>query len=173
LSPEELLPGYAPSDHEYVEPESDDADIGPPRCAMCGTAKLKIEAMNVPLLMRYVSPVGDILPRKITGNCARHQRAIARTFRRAKHMGLLSYKRGFDFHSPYEPPEDLEEDFDREEEERTTEEIKQNEQARAARVERKARAEDKKAVNAAEVASWAMFVPLRGGFHCLCLLEVL
>ncbi len=52
-------------------------------CVFCGkdTAKLK----------RYVSERGKILPRRITGNCAKHQRALTVAIKRARHIALMPY----------------------------------------------------------------------------------
>ncbi|MDR1539261.1 MAG: 30S ribosomal protein S18 [Clostridiales bacterium] len=40
---------------------------------------------------RYVSERGKILPRRITGNCAKHQRALTIAIKRARHMALMAY----------------------------------------------------------------------------------
>jgi small subunit ribosomal protein S18 len=40
---------------------------------------------------RYVSERGKILPRRITGNCAKHQRALTVAIKRARHMALMAY----------------------------------------------------------------------------------
>jgi small subunit ribosomal protein S18 len=40
---------------------------------------------------RYVSERGKILPRRITGNCAKHQRALTIAIKRARHMALMPY----------------------------------------------------------------------------------
>ena len=42
-------------------------------------------------LKRYVSERGKILPRRITGNCAKHQRALTVAIKRARHMSLMPY----------------------------------------------------------------------------------
>ena len=40
---------------------------------------------------RYVSERGKILPRRITGNCAKHQRALTVAIKRARHVSLMPY----------------------------------------------------------------------------------
>jgi small subunit ribosomal protein S18 len=40
---------------------------------------------------RYVSERGKILPRRITGNCAKHQRKLTVAIKRARHMALMAY----------------------------------------------------------------------------------
>ena len=42
-------------------------------------------------LKRYVSERGKILPRRITGNCAKHQRALTVEIKRARHMAIMPY----------------------------------------------------------------------------------
>ena len=42
-------------------------------------------------LKRYVSERGKILPRRITGNCAKHQRALTVAVKRARHIALMPY----------------------------------------------------------------------------------
>ena len=42
-------------------------------------------------LKRYVSERGKILPRRITGNCAKHQRALTVAIKRARHLALMPY----------------------------------------------------------------------------------
>ena len=43
------------------------------------------------VLSRYISETGKILPRRITGNCAKHQRALTTAIKRARHIALLPY----------------------------------------------------------------------------------
>ena len=45
-------------------------------CAFCANENKAIDYKDVATLKRYVSERGKILPRRITGNCARHQRAL-------------------------------------------------------------------------------------------------
>ena len=42
-------------------------------------------------LKKYVSERGKILPRRITGNCAKHQRALTVAIKRARHIALMPY----------------------------------------------------------------------------------
>ena len=42
-------------------------------------------------LRRYISDRGKIEPRRRTGTCARHQRALAMAIKRARHLALLPY----------------------------------------------------------------------------------
>ena len=42
-------------------------------------------------MRRYISERGKILPRRITGNCAKHQRVLTTAIKRARHLALLPY----------------------------------------------------------------------------------
>ena len=42
-------------------------------------------------LKKYVSERGKILPRRVTGCCARHQRALTLAIKRARHVALMPY----------------------------------------------------------------------------------
>ena len=58
-------------------------------CDMC-TGK-DINYKDVETLKRYINDKGKILPRRVTGACARHQRHIAEQIKRARAIGLLPY----------------------------------------------------------------------------------
>ncbi|MGN0298742.1 MAG: 30S ribosomal protein S18 [Lachnospiraceae bacterium] len=60
-------------------------------CVFCGKEAGTIDYKNVGLLKRYVSERGKILPRRITGNCAKHQRALTVAVKRARHIALMPY----------------------------------------------------------------------------------
>ena len=46
---------------------------------------------DVDTLRKYINDRGKIVPRRVTGTCARHQRHIAREIKRARAIGLLPY----------------------------------------------------------------------------------
>ena len=58
-------------------------------CAFCADANKALDYKDVALLKKYVSERGKILPRRITGNCAKHQRALTVAVKRARHVALL------------------------------------------------------------------------------------
>ncbi len=58
-------------------------------CYMC-TGK-NVDYKDVDTLKRYINDRGKILPRRITGNCAKHQRYIAEQIKRARAIALLPY----------------------------------------------------------------------------------
>ncbi|MBQ4361587.1 MAG: 30S ribosomal protein S18 [Lachnospiraceae bacterium] len=60
-------------------------------CIFCGTNGPKIDYKDTALLKKYVSERGKILPRRITGNCAKHQRAMTAAIKRARHVALMPY----------------------------------------------------------------------------------
>jgi len=50
-----------------------------------------IDYKDVPRLRRYLSERAKIEPRRKTGTCARHQRALSVALKRARHMALLPF----------------------------------------------------------------------------------
>ncbi|MBO4845535.1 MAG: 30S ribosomal protein S18 [Lachnospiraceae bacterium] len=59
-------------------------------CVFCGKDNT-IDYKDTAKLKRYVSERGKILPRRITGNCAKHQRALTVAVKRARHLALMPY----------------------------------------------------------------------------------
>ena len=59
-------------------------------CVFCGKDNA-IDYKDTAKLKRYVSERGKILPRRITGNCAKHQRALTVAIKRARHVALMPY----------------------------------------------------------------------------------
>ena len=57
----------------------------------CADANKALDYKDVALLKKYVSERGKILPRRITGNCAKHQRALTVAVKRARHVALMPY----------------------------------------------------------------------------------
>ena len=60
-------------------------------CVFCGEKNGTIDYKDTNKLKRYVSERGKILPRRITGNCAKHQRALTVAIKRARHIALMPY----------------------------------------------------------------------------------
>ena len=50
-----------------------------------------VDYKDVPILLKYINEKGKILPRRMTGACAKHQRHIATQIKRARYMALLPY----------------------------------------------------------------------------------
>ena len=59
-------------------------------CVFCGKENV-IDYKDTNKLKRYISERGKILPRRITGNCAKHQRALTVAIKRARHVALMPY----------------------------------------------------------------------------------
>ena len=60
-------------------------------CAFCANENKAIDYKDVATLKKYVSERGKILPRRITGTCAKHQRAVTGAIKRARHLALMPY----------------------------------------------------------------------------------
>ena len=60
-------------------------------CSFCLEHVDHIDYKEVSRLRRFVSERGKILPRRVTGTCARHQRRLAVALKRARHVALLPY----------------------------------------------------------------------------------
>ena len=62
-------------------------------CVFCSTAEGAgvIDYKDVAKLRKYISERGKILPRRVTGTCATHQRALTTDIKRARHIALLPY----------------------------------------------------------------------------------
>ena len=50
-----------------------------------------IDYKDTAKLKKYISERGKILPRRITGTCAKHQRALTVAIKRARHVALMPY----------------------------------------------------------------------------------
>jgi small subunit ribosomal protein S18 len=62
-------------------------------CKFC-IQKLKIDYKDSDTLRRFITERGKILPRRITGTCAKHQRALALAIKRARMIALLPFVSG-------------------------------------------------------------------------------
>ena len=60
-------------------------------CSFCADKVEVIDYKDAQKLRKYLTEAGKILPRRITGNCAEHQRMLARAVKRAREAGLLAY----------------------------------------------------------------------------------
>jgi small subunit ribosomal protein S18 len=59
-------------------------------CRFC-IQKLKIDYKDPDTLRRFITERGKILPRRITGTCAKHQRALALAIKQARNIALLPF----------------------------------------------------------------------------------
>ena len=60
-------------------------------CQFCVDHMDEIDYKDVAKLKRYITEKGKILPRRQTGTCAEHQRAVTVAIKRAREMALLPY----------------------------------------------------------------------------------
>ncbi len=60
-------------------------------CAFCVDRADFIDYKDVAKLRRFISERGKILPRRVTGTCAYHQRALTVAIKRARHLALRPY----------------------------------------------------------------------------------
>ena len=60
-------------------------------CAFCADKITEIDYKDIPRLRRYISERGKIVPRRVTGTCARHQRQLTVAIKRARILALLPY----------------------------------------------------------------------------------
>ena len=58
-------------------------------CYMC--AGKEIDYKDIETLKKYINERGKILPRRVTGACAKHQRHIAGEVKKARIIGLLPF----------------------------------------------------------------------------------
>lgn len=60
-------------------------------CSFCADNVDHIDYKDIDKLKKYVTERGKILPRRITGNCAVHQRQLTKAIKRARQVALLPY----------------------------------------------------------------------------------
>ncbi|MDD5603746.1 MAG: 30S ribosomal protein S18 [Eubacteriales bacterium] len=60
-------------------------------CAFCVDKAVDIDYKDIAKLRKFVSERGKILPRRISGNCAKHQRQLTIAIKRARHIALLPF----------------------------------------------------------------------------------
>lgn len=60
-------------------------------CSYCVDKIESIDYKQYDKLKRFMTERGKVLPRRISGNCARHQRQLTRAIKRARIMALLPY----------------------------------------------------------------------------------
>ena len=60
-------------------------------CKFCLDKVFLVDFKDVKRLRNFVSDRGKIIPRRISGNCAHHQRQVTRAIKRARSIALLSF----------------------------------------------------------------------------------
>ena len=62
-------------------------------CRLCGDKIEGVDYKNVDLLRTFTTERGKIIPRRISGNCARHQRQITAAVKRSRNIALMPFVR--------------------------------------------------------------------------------
>lgn len=60
-------------------------------CQFCVEKTEVIDYKDIAKLRRYTSERAKILPRRVTGTCAKHQRELTTAIKRARHLALMPY----------------------------------------------------------------------------------
>ena len=60
-------------------------------CRFCADSKLAIDYKDPRNLRFCISETGKMVPSRISGNCARHQRQVTRAIKRARHLALMPF----------------------------------------------------------------------------------
>ena len=60
-------------------------------CRFCENKIYYIDYRNEKELIRFVTEQGKIVPRRISGNCAKHQRMLTMAIKRARHLALMPF----------------------------------------------------------------------------------
>ena len=64
-------------------------------CRFCSDKSLEINYKEVKTLSNFITERGKIIPRRIYGNCAKHQRQLTEAIKRARQIALLPYSGSF------------------------------------------------------------------------------
>jgi small subunit ribosomal protein S18 len=60
-------------------------------CRFCAERALKVDFKDQAMLKYFVTERGKIIPRRISGNCAKHQRQVAVAIKRARMLAMIPY----------------------------------------------------------------------------------
>ena len=63
-------------------------------CRFCTDSNIKIDYKTTAILNNFVTERGKIMPRRITGNCASHQRELALAIKRARMIAIMPFVMG-------------------------------------------------------------------------------
>ena len=63
-------------------------------CRFCADKNAKVDYKDQSTLKYFVTERGKIIPRRISGNCAKHQREVATAVKRARMLAILPYTSG-------------------------------------------------------------------------------
>lgn len=60
-------------------------------CIFCVDKIDRIDYKDILKLRKFISERGKILPRRVTGNCSKHQRKLTVAIKRSRHVALMPY----------------------------------------------------------------------------------
>jgi small subunit ribosomal protein S18 len=86
MSEDNMMDNEAPQQRRYI--------ARPKFCQFCVDKNVVIDYKQVDMLRRFVTEEGKIRPRRQSGTCAKHQRALAGAVKRARHLAFLPYVAG-------------------------------------------------------------------------------
>jgi len=61
------------------------------KCRFCSDKNLKIDYLDPQFLRRFTTERGKIVPSRISGTCARHQRKLTKAIKRARNIAIMPY----------------------------------------------------------------------------------
>ena len=61
-------------------------------CRFCSERADQIDYKDTEKMRRFLTEKGKIMPRRITGNCAKHQRILARSIKRSRHTAFVAFQ---------------------------------------------------------------------------------
>ena len=60
-------------------------------CTLCVEKQDELDYKDVEKVKKFISDKGKILPRRVTGTCAKHQRKVVEAIFRTRHIALIPY----------------------------------------------------------------------------------
>ncbi len=61
------------------------------RCKLCTLKRDVVDFKDVEFIKNYITERGKIIPRRVTGNCAKHQRTITKAVKKSREAGLVAF----------------------------------------------------------------------------------
>lgn len=62
------------------------------KCKLCSNKINTVDYKDVEFLKNYITERGKIIPRRVNGNCAKHQRIITKVIKKAREVGFLPFQ---------------------------------------------------------------------------------
>lgn len=60
-------------------------------CRLCADGIKQVDYKDTEFLLKFLTEKGKIIPRRITGNCAQHQRILAGAVKRSRHAAIVPF----------------------------------------------------------------------------------